>query len=103
MYLKVGERLRSQVDSTEVIVVRAPGDNVELTCGGHPMIAFDATPDAGLAADPAMMAGSPIGKRFASPQEPSLEVLVTNAGPAGLAVGDVLLIEKVARALPSSD
>ena len=37
--LRTGARLRSQVDATEVIVVRAPSREVNLTCGGAPMIA----------------------------------------------------------------
>ena len=34
-----GQRLRSQAHGTEVIVVRAPDQPVELTCGGSPMTA----------------------------------------------------------------
>jgi hypothetical protein len=38
MTLKPGTRLRSQVDPTEVIVVRPGSAEVEVACGGHPMI-----------------------------------------------------------------
>jgi len=42
MELKTGERLRSATDTTEVIVVRAPSEAIDLRCGGHPMVALDA-------------------------------------------------------------
>jgi hypothetical protein len=36
--LKPGTRLRSQVDATEIIVVRSRADDIEVACGGQPMI-----------------------------------------------------------------
>jgi hypothetical protein len=42
MLVKPGVRLRSAVCSTEVIVVRAPGAELDVCCGGQPMVAFDA-------------------------------------------------------------
>ena len=41
MQLKPGLRLRSTVGTTEVIVLRAPSGEVELTCGGAAMVAAD--------------------------------------------------------------
>ena len=38
MPLKSGQRLRSQVCTTEVIVVRVPADDITLSCGGAPMV-----------------------------------------------------------------
>ena len=35
MKLKPGTRLRSQVDGTEVIVVRSPADDLDVACGGQ--------------------------------------------------------------------
>ena len=66
--LRTGARLRSQVDATEIIVVRVPAGEVTLTCGGHPMIDVKAEPDAGLTIDAALASGSPVGKRFTSPE-----------------------------------
>src|SRR6266567_122182 len=53
--LKPGMRLRSQVDTTEVIVVRSSADDIELACGGQPMIdvAAEPKPDLAPAGDPA--------------------------------------------------
>ena len=38
MQLKAGSRLQSAVCDTQAIVVRAPKDDVDLRCGGHPMV-----------------------------------------------------------------
>ncbi|ADP83543.1 hypothetical protein [Pseudofrankia inefficax] len=101
--LKAGTRLASQVCETQVIVVR-PGDGaVELGCGGAPMIGHHETPAAGLAADPALQAGSPLGKRFVLDGDTSLELLVTRAGKGSLTAGGVALVEKETARLPSSD
>ncbi len=101
--LRTGARLRSQVDATEIIVVRAPADPVELTCGGHPMIDVKAEPEAGLTLDPARSTGSPVGKRFSLDGDASLEVLVTKGGDGTLANGSAPLVLKEAKQLPSSD
>jgi hypothetical protein len=41
--LAPGKRLRSNAGATEIIVVRSPVSQVELSCGGQPMIANLAT------------------------------------------------------------
>lgn len=101
MPLKVGSRLRSTVCSTEVIVVNAPKEDVELTCGGAPMVApgtefTEGTPAAG--AD----TGTQLGKRYAS-EDLGLELLVTKAGKGTLAVNGQELPIKAAKQLPASD
>jgi hypothetical protein len=101
--LRTGARLRSQVDATEVIVVRAPSREVNLTCGGAPMIDVKATPEAGLTIDPALSGGSPVGKRFTLADDAGLEVLVTKGGDGTLADGTEALVLKEAKQLPSSD
>jgi hypothetical protein len=103
MELKSGARLRSQVCSTEVIVVRpVPGD-VDLTCGGHPMVEVKETPAEGLSLKPELAEGSQLGKRYTSPEAGDLEILVTKAGEGSLALGTAPLPLKEARPLPSSD
>jgi hypothetical protein len=100
MELKPGTRLRSQVCSTEVIVVRPPSSPIELMCGGHPMIPAGKEPEPGLA----LAEGEPslLGKRYTNGDE-SLEVLVTKAGQGTLADGATPLVLKAAKPLPSSD
>ena len=101
MQLRAGSRLRSAVDSTEVLVVRAPAEDVDLRCGGHPMIAFDADAPGGTpAAEHA--GGTLLGKRYVGP-DGSFELLCTKAGVGSLSVGDVSLELKEAKPLPASD
>ena len=38
MKLPMGTRLRSTVDTTEVVVVTAPPEDIDLRCGGRPMV-----------------------------------------------------------------
>jgi hypothetical protein len=101
--LKSGSRLKSQVCDTQVIVVRAPDREVDLTCGGQPLVEITAEAVADLALDPALSAGSPLGKRFTLDGEEGLEVLVTKAGAGTLAEGTTPLVLKDAKPLPASD
>jgi hypothetical protein len=101
--LKTGSRLKSQVCDTQVIVVRAPATDVDLTCGGHPLVDVKADGAEGLPLDPAHAGGSPMGKRFTHPTVDGLEVLVTKAGAGSLADAGILLVVKDAKPLPASD
>ena len=49
--LKAGTRLRSAVCTTEVIVTAAPADDLDVRCGGAPMIGAKDTPPEGAALD----------------------------------------------------
>ncbi len=100
--LKPGLRLRSVADTTEVIVVRAPGSAVDLECGGHPMVAVTDTdaPAAGL--DAAHASGSQLGKRYAD-EAAGVELLCTKAGDGSLSLAGMTLGLKDAKPLPSSD
>lgn len=99
--LKPGLRLRSVVDATEVIVVRAPDATVELACGGTSMQpAGEESP--GGAVDPGWAEGTLIGKRYAD-DELGLELLCTKAGEGSLSLDGRPLAVKDAKPLPSSD
>ena len=98
--LKAGTRLKSAVCSTEVMVVAAPKAEVELTCGGAPLIAMGEAGGGTLAAD--ARGGTQIGKRYVN-EAGDLEVLCTKPGEGTLAVGGVPLEIKGAKPLPSSD
>lgn len=100
--LKPGSRWRSAVCATEVVVVKAPGEGVSLECGGHPMVAMDDDPPAGLSLDPAFAEGTKMGKRFADP-DTGTELLATKGGDGTLAVNGVAVPQKDAKPLPSSD
>ena len=98
--LNAGARLRSQVDTTELIVVRAPAEDLDLLIGGHPAIDIAGEPTAGLTAEP----GEPalMGKRYTR-HEGDLELLITKAGTTGLTVGTTALYVKESKPLPASD
>ena len=99
----VGQTLSSVTDTTTVIVVRAPGGNVDITCGGAPMVDPKVgTPGGQVAADPAFAAGTLLGKRYENAAA-TIELLCTKAGPSSLAVDGEPLVVKSAKPLPASD
>ncbi len=100
--LKTGTRLRSAVCTTQVMVVAAPDGDLDLTCGGHPLIDVSAAPPEGLALSPDASKGTTLGKRYVSP-DGKLELLCLKAGQGTLALGGAALALKEAKPLPSSD
>jgi hypothetical protein len=78
MQLKPGTRLRSTVCTTEVIVVRASSDDVDLRCGGQAMVTLEGSGPAGTL-DPAHGNGTQLGKRYAA-LDGALEILCTKGG-----------------------
>ena len=100
MELKAGARFQSQADSTQVVIVKAPASDVDLRCGGHPMVPVGT--DASQPAAPGFDEGTKIGKRYAD-DELGLEVLCTKAGTGTLTIGTEPLEIKGAKPLPSSD
>ncbi|AGP61256.1 hypothetical protein M271_49470 [Streptomyces rapamycinicus NRRL 5491] len=99
---RIGQTLASTVDETAVIVVRAPGTDVSITCGGAPMCDARERPDTVGGPDPAQADGTLLGKRYAD-DELGLELLCTKAGQGTLAVDGRPLPVKAAKALPASD
>ena len=101
MELKAGSRLKSAVCTTEVIVVKAPGGDIEVTCGGTAMVAPEAEVSGGSPAADASE-GTQMGKRYVTDDE-GLELLCTKPGDGSLGVGSTLLSLKEAKTLPASD
>ena len=99
--LKPGSRLKSAVCTTEVIVVKSPGGEVDVRCGGAPMVAADQDPPGGAIADGAD-GGTALGKRYTDEAE-TVELLCTKAGDGALGIGDALLALKESKPLPASD
>ena len=99
--LKAGARLQSAVCTTEIIVVKAPDREIDISCGGAPMLGMD---EARPAEAPPAQAEEPtlLGKRYTNVDE-DLEVLCTKAGDGSLAVDGQRLDLKDAKPLPSSD
>ena len=100
--LKAGARVFGAACTTEAVVVKAPAEPVDLRIGGHPALlaAADRTP--GLEVLTAAESKPAMGKRYVD-ADGSLEVLCTKAGAGAIAVGDAVLVQKDAKALPASD
>lgn len=99
MSAKIGARLYSCACAAEAIVVSAPNQDVEITCGGERMVT---DPGARHVVANGAGAGSLLGKRYED--EPSgLELLVTKAGSGELRADGRLLAVKDPKRLPSSD
>ena len=100
--IKPGTRLRSSVCDVEVIVIKASSSEIDLRCGGRPMLLVPAERPAGETAEPGFDHGTLIGKRYVD-ETGDLELLCTKAGASSLSVGESLLQVKEAKPLPSSD
>jgi hypothetical protein len=101
--MKPGMRLRSTACSTEVVVVRAPDGDVEVTCCGVAMVDRDDSAEGAGTRDSAEGGQDVlIGKRY-SDEASGLEVLCTKAGGGPLACNGVALVVNAPKPLPSSD
>jgi hypothetical protein len=100
---KPGQRLRSEVCTTEVIVVSSASGDLDLRCGGMPLVEFGTELAAEKPPAAGLDTGTQIGKRYISGAEQRLELLVTKQGTGALSVGDTPLVAKEAKPLPSSD
>lgn len=102
MELRPGLKLASAVCDAQVVVVRAPAGDVEVGCGGAPMVPDGEDAPAGAALDESLGDGPQLGKRYAD-EELGLELLCTRAGAGALTAGGAALALKGAKPLPSSD
>lgn len=100
--LKAGTRLKSAVCTTEVMIVGAPKEEVEVTCGGAALIAMSEDPPAGATISEDAKGGTQIGKRYVN-EAGDLELLCTKPGDGTLALTGAELTIKGAKPLPSSD
>jgi hypothetical protein len=100
--LKPGMKLYSAVCSTQLVVVRASSGEVDLRCGGQPVVMT--TADAGVGGTPraGFDGGTLLGKRYVDEDE-SFEVLCTKSGSGSLGLGDAPLQLSGAKPLPASD
>ncbi|MGW3941608.1 hypothetical protein [Streptomyces phaeochromogenes] len=99
MSLQVGNRLRGQNSTCEVIVVKGSDSPAVLMCAGAEMRPTAPDPTAAQVSD-----GPPtlLGKRYTDDAS-GIEVLCTKAGIGPLTFGDSQLTQKAAKALPASD
>jgi hypothetical protein len=102
MKLRVGQTLTSTVDATSLVVVRAPEDDVAVTCGGAAMVPQGEAPAAGATAEGEPGDGLLMGKRYAD-ETLGLELLCVKSGGYPVAVNGTTLAQKNAQPLPASD
>jgi hypothetical protein len=98
--VKPGTKLYSVVCTTEVVVVRAPSEPVDLRCGGRAVALASAPPSA--EPEPGFGEGTRLGKRYADEAQ-TFELLCTKAGSGSLSIGNELLQFSGAKPLPASD
>lgn len=97
---KPGIKLSSAVCATQIMVLRAPKEAIEISCGGAVMMQTNEIGDGEL--DPEHAGGTLAGKRYVDTEE-TMEFLCTRAGEGSLVVNGKALIVKQPKALPSSD
>lgn len=100
--LKPGTRIKSAVCDTELMVIAAPADAADVTCGGAAVIPIDGEAPVGAALDPDAAEGAQLGKRYVN-EAGDLELLCTKPGKGSLAAGGTALTIKGAKPLPASD
>jgi hypothetical protein len=102
MKIKPGSRLFSAVCATEMIAIKAPAGDAELTIGGATPVAAVAERDSAVGAADGFDGGAAMGKRYVD-EAGTIELLCTKAGQGVPALAGELLQLKEAKALPSSD
>lgn len=81
--LRVGRKAFSAMSAVEAIVVQAPETDVDLRCGGEPMVLGERTP---LSGSTYGEGESVVGLRYW--HDVGLEVLCTAGGAGALSIGD---------------
>ena len=100
--LKPGARLFSAVCAGEMITVKAPAGEIELTIGGVAPVSNAGERDGSASIVPGHDGGIAMGKRYVDEAD-TIELLCTKPGDGVPAVGGEMLQLKEAKALPASD
>ena len=82
-----------------LVVVRGPSEEVQIACGGAPMVEDDGLGVDAAALDPSPGDGPALGKRY----DLGIELLCSKAGEGALTTAGRVLSMKGAKPLPSSD
>lgn len=98
--IKAGTKLFSAVCDTQIMILRVPADDLDVTCGGLPMQTEEAAEKSSILGDAGE--GSLVGKRYVDEAE-TIEFLCTRGGEGNISVNGVALEIKQAKRLPSSD
>jgi hypothetical protein len=102
MTLKTGSRLFSTVCSTEMVAVRVPSGEVDVTIGGVPPVFAATDRDSDATIVTGHDGGAAMGKRYVD-RDGTIELLCTKPGDGVPALDGELLELKDAKPLPASD
>jgi hypothetical protein len=102
MTLKPGTRLFSATCATEMIAVKAPAGEVELTIGGAPPLLAAADRTGSIDVAEGHGGGAAMGKRYVDDDD-TIELLCTKPGDGLPALNGEVLEIKDAKPLPASD
>ena len=97
--VKAGIKLSSTVCQTQIMALRVPSEEIEITCGGAPMTTDD---DEKGDINSDFAGGTLVGKRYVNEGE-TMEFLCTRGGDGTVQVNGTTLNVKQAKQLPSSD
>jgi hypothetical protein len=100
--LKPGMKLLGAACTSEFVVVKAPAATVDVRIGGHSAVTTPEGRTAELAVTTPSDRRPAMGKRYVDAAE-SIELLCTKVGDGAPALGDEILVQKDAKALPASD
>lgn len=96
---KPGTKLSSTVCKTQIMALRVPAAELNITCGGAPMQVGD---PAELGEMSGENSGTLVGKRYTDEAE-TMEFLCTRGGEGSIAIEGYVIDIKAAKKLPSSD
>ncbi len=100
--LKAGTRVSSAVSDAQLMVIKVPAGEYELTCGGAPMLGPGESADGSASLADGDAGACLMGKRYVDPEE-TVEMLCTKAGAGTVVLNGTALDVKQAKQLPSSD
>lgn len=96
---KPGTKLSSTVCKTQIMVLRVPAEELDISCGGAPMQVGDPAELGDMSGE---NSGTLVGKRYTDADE-TMEFLCTRGGDGSVAVAGYVIDVKAAKKLPSSD
>jgi hypothetical protein len=102
MQLRPGLRLFSVACDTELIVVKAPADPVDVRIGGHPASISAPDLEGRVRVLTPTESAAKVGKRYVDTTA-TLEFLCTRAGAGTIAIGELACLVKDAKQMPASD
>lgn len=96
---KPGTKLSSTVCKTQIMALRVPAAELDITCGGAPMQVGDPESLGEMSGE---NSGTLVGKRYTDADE-TMEFLCTRGGDGSIAIDGYVIDVKAAKKLPSSD